>query len=264
MGTEGLSYPPGSNPVVLDGETPMAADLWRSEEFRHRRIKTMLLKSLREKLWGDAESPASGASSPARRRLVMRLAVLLGTGAAARAAQAAKPQTSHPSSLDVVVAKLAIMDALGRYCRGFDRLDHELLMSVFHTDATAQYLDDPAIPILKFVDGEAGMQYLRTQARTSHQITNSVIHVNGATATSEAYGCATVQDRAEDGLIHQTVFRGRYLDRWALRDGKWAITQRRYILDTYSTETLAIANYPAYALHDAVRDRSEASYTYVG
>ncbi len=44
------------------------------------------------------------------------------------------------------VARLAILDGLARYCRALDRGDRALQDTIWHADATAQYLDDPVGP----------------------------------------------------------------------------------------------------------------------
>ena len=39
------------------------------------------------------------------------------------------------NSLEVAADKMAIMDVVYKYCRAIDRLDRELLESVFHEDS---------------------------------------------------------------------------------------------------------------------------------
>ena len=42
-------------------------------------------------------------------------------------------------TIDEVIAKQEITDLVGRYMRGLDRLDRDLLPSTFHDDATTDY-----------------------------------------------------------------------------------------------------------------------------
>ena len=39
------------------------------------------------------------------------------------------------NSLEIAADKIAIMDVVYKYCRAIDRLDRELLESVFHEDS---------------------------------------------------------------------------------------------------------------------------------
>ena len=39
------------------------------------------------------------------------------------------------SNLEIAADKIAIMDVVYKYCRAIDRLDRELLESVFHNDS---------------------------------------------------------------------------------------------------------------------------------
>ena len=62
-----------------------------------------------------------------------------------------------------------------------------------------------------------------TFERTSHQVTNILIEVDGDRATSETY--VTVCLRGAEADI---VGRGRYHDTWSRRDGRWGVDVRRY------------------------------------
>jgi hypothetical protein len=64
----------------------------------------------------------------------------------------------------------------------------------------------------------------------SHQISNILTIVSGDAASSEAYVTAALRYKDGDRLIHVDV-RGRYLDRWSLRSGVWAIDERQYVHD---------------------------------
>ncbi len=133
------------------------------------------------------------------------------------------------SEVDVLVAKQAITEVLYRYCRGLDRMDREVALSVFHDGATADYGPLFAGTGVEFVDwvwtAHQGLD------NHSHQITNVLIDVNGDRAVSEAYVTVALRTKPDDGNIVDIVDRGRYLDRWARLDGRWAIEERRFVED---------------------------------
>lgn len=93
-------------------------------------------------------------------------------------------------------------------------------------------------------------------AGQSHQVANILIEVSGDAAVSEAYVTAA-QRRDTDGRLYQTTIRGRYLDRWSRRDGRWAIDARRYVHDFADVRELTDAGMPA----SGAKDRSDPAYT---
>lgn len=150
--------------------------------------------------------------------------------------------------IDVVVAKQAILEGLYRYCRSIDRMDRDLMATVFHPDATVEF------PYLAGTWREFVEWVWTTHDKFdihSHQVTNALIDVaaDGVSAVSEAYVTASLWlSNAEDGEVEQQVapghdvivgtrggvehhVRARYLDRWSLRDDVWAIDHRQCITD---------------------------------
>ena len=137
-----------------------------------------------------------------------------------------------------LAARLEIRDVLSRYCRGLDRMDREMALSVFHEGSRAHYVDIYEGTGAGFVawvwEAHAAME------RHSHQITNVLVELDGDRAASEAYVTVVLWTRP-DGTGDRTeiVARGRYLDRWSRRDGRWAIDERVYVLDAQSAAPLA-------------------------
>jgi len=143
-----------------------------------------------------------------------------------------------------------IQHLLTRYARAIDRLDIELLKSLYHPDArddhasfkgTAQEFAEHAIGFLRdaFVT-------------TMHHVTHSHINVVGDEAAAESYYYAyhrmegdhakvagffgkTYADRcAADGTLddgHEFICGGRYVDRLSRRDGKWRIAKREITVE---------------------------------
>ena len=134
-------------------------------------------------------------------------------------------------------ARSAITETMHRYCRSLDRMDRDLMATVFHPAATVQY---PT-----FEGGWRGFaDYVwdRHQAfdQHSHQVSNIVVTVSadGTSALSEAYVTATLWRASADpsrGTSTQTL--ARYLDRWSLADGRWAIDHRQCVVDAMTEVT---------------------------
>ena len=132
--------------------------------------------------------------------------------------------------------KAAIRDVLSRYCRGLDRMDKPMAYDVFTADATANYYGIYEGTGHGFIDWvwEAHL----TMATHSHQITNVLIELDGDSAVSEAYVTVVLQQRRPTGDVEMQA-RGRYLDRWQRRAGRWQIVAREHIIDTQCEIPLA-------------------------
>jgi len=92
----------------------------------------------------------------------------------------------------------------------------------------------------------------------SHQITNVLLEVDGNRAASESYVTVALWQRLAGGGVVEIVGRGRYLDRWSCRDGRWAIDHRRFLSDMQHAVTLSADQAPQG--QDGRRDRSDPSY----
>lgn len=136
--------------------------------------------------------------------------------------------------LDELIVKQAIRDALSRYCRAMDRRDEPLAAALWHPEGTADYGEGI------FTGSGAGFAEWVTEIhagfdRTSHQITNVLCVVEGERAVSEAYVTVALWSPPDDaGAVTRVSSRGRYLDRWSRRDGRWAVDARQYLED-YTT-----------------------------
>lgn len=133
------------------------------------------------------------------------------------------------SAIDELVAKQAIHDVVMRYCRGIDRLDEELVRSVYHPDA----YDDHGT--FKGNGWDFASYVIEALAavpqRTMHTIGNELVQVDGDVAHGEAYLVA--HHLFDDGASGRTLFsfHGRYVDRYERRDGDWKIAHRIVVKD---------------------------------
>lgn len=140
------------------------------------------------------------------------------------------------------------------YCRAMDRMDIKLGCSVWHEDGEADY--GTAIYV---GSGRGFVEYATAQHRAliahSHQVTNVLIELDGDRAASESYVTAALRMNGEAGL-QQLTTRGRYLDRWSYRQGKWGIDKRIYVHDFDD-----IRSVPQISLQGtSSRDLSDPSY----
>jgi hypothetical protein len=160
------------------------------------------------------------------------------------------------TSLDVVVAKEEIRDVLTRYCRAMDRMDHDLALSVWHPEATCDYIGMYTGSGAGFVDWVEALH--RKMIRHTHRITNMLIEVDGDHARSETY-VHVVLWRLPIDAPKEITATGRYLDRWSKRDGRWALDHRIYFSDLVTTR-LVSAEEARIPLDYSRRDRSDPSY----
>jgi SnoaL-like protein len=135
-----------------------------------------------------------------------------------------------PEELERTVTELAdrqaIRDVLMTYSRGIDRLDRELLLSVYHEDA----VDDHGVFVgspKEFVDWALAMH---TSTHLSHQhcIFNFTCDLDGDVAHTETYYMFVGMNRSGTPMA---MTGGRYIDRLEKRDGRWAIAARVCVRD---------------------------------
>jgi hypothetical protein len=126
-----------------------------------------------------------------------------------------------------------IRQAVLRYCRGVDRLDAELKLSAYHEDAT----DDHGVFVGAARDlCERVVQSHRRYDATLHCVLNHAIDlVDAVTATGEVYNITYLRQTV-DGQAQLHTWWGRYLDRYELRGGRWAIARRVCVHEFTRTE----------------------------
>jgi len=120
----------------------------------------------------------------------------------------------------------AIRDCLMTYSRGVDRLDRELILSVYHEDATDDHGAFVGGP-LAFADWVIAMH---TATHMSHQHCqfNSTCDLQGDVAHTETYYMFVGINRKGNPLA---MSGGRYIDRLEKRAGRWAIASRLCVRD---------------------------------
>lgn len=157
-------------------------------------------------------------------------------------------------AMRVLLAKDQIRDQIYNYCRGLDRMDKPLALSVWHPDATVESGGFKG----------SGPEWIESAWRVhepitahTHQMTNILIKVTGDRASSETYFITSLRGEPTATSATTRLIRGRYLDRWSSRNGRWAMDHRRIIVDFTTTEVGSAPN-PASA---GRRDKTDPSYS---
>jgi hypothetical protein len=127
-----------------------------------------------------------------------------------------------------IADRLAIAETLALYCRGIDRCDADQLAAAFTPDALIDY-GDGARPIAEVIPGlMAGLGAMRL---TQHNISNTVMRIEGTRAKAETNCVALHIIPAPEGGETELVVGGRYLDTLVLHEGRWLIAERLYVMD---------------------------------
>ena len=168
------------------------------------------------------------------------------------------------TDIETLLAKQAITEVLYTYCRAFDRIDDALSRTIWNPGGTCNYSSTAGVPDMPFLDYLPGSTKARGGfANHSHQITNILIKVGGDRAMSEAYFTASLQTVPADGQVLEHLWRGRYLDSWSRRDGRWGIDSRRVIFDSYTPHEFAAAPLANMPLTLSRRDADDPSYAHL-
>ena len=174
--------------------------------------------------------------------------------------------------------KQAITEVIMTYARAIDRLDEEMLRSVFHPDSQHAhgFVGPSSAPSLPSKPGEPldfvafAFEALNRHTRTHHQLGNILIELEGANAYAESYFTAYHRMRAKgDPQAAENAYDtemdflvgGRYLDRFQKREGVWKISHRNGLTDWMRTEppsTQGFSTIPA----DLVGQRSADDLVY--
>jgi hypothetical protein len=149
--------------------------------------------------------------------------------------------------------KEAIREALMRYCRGVDRLDADIISSVYHPDA----YDDHAGRIFSGETVGQGLVDWMTELMdaTAHNITTSNIEVYGDQAGSESY-TTSMHLQTVDGVQRTLFAMARYVDRFERRDGEWKILSRVVVSEFTGWLEMQLFDFPT----PARRDKTDPSY----
>lgn len=142
--------------------------------------------------------------------------------------------TDDTPDTDRLADERSIVRCLMDYCRGIDRLDENLVTSVYHPDGTD---DHGSFVGLGSDFARVVVKRLRAHAEaTTHFIGNPIIDfTSDTTAEVEVQVLAWHRVRRDDGEWLEK-FCGRYFDRFEKRDGSWKIAHRALTHDWNTLE----------------------------
>ena len=132
------------------------------------------------------------------------------------------------TDLRLMLDKQQIHEVMMRYCRAVDRMDEELLRSVYHPDATDNHglFNGKAADFVPWCMKQLREAYTATQ----HVVANELIEVHGDHAYCEFYFVAYHRYERKGEPRHMTAG-GRYVDRFERRNGDWRIAERTVVVD---------------------------------
>ena len=134
-------------------------------------------------------------------------------------------------ALQALLDKQEIAELLTRYLRSVDRGDVDTLRACYLPGATEDHGGLFAGPAQDYVDSIAAA-LTHPRSRTSHNLTNLLIDLDGDVATAESY-CVTFARIKADGQYYHSFTGARMIDRLERRDGDpdWGIAHRQLVWD---------------------------------
>jgi SnoaL-like domain len=165
-----------------------------------------------------------------------------------------------PQAVRRLLAENEIRQVLYDYCRGVDRLEPDLIRSIYHEDAYDMHSARFSGPGKDFADYVMESFPARGYTTTSHHVTQSRIDFadDDRSACVESYFIAA----HSDGKTISWML-GRYLDKFEARNGAWKIVSRRVVHDlNYLTEI--VEAYPPANYLAGAQGRSDPSYAEFG
>jgi len=162
------------------------------------------------------------------------------------------------NSVEIIQDHFAIRDVIQRYCRGVDRLDIELIDSVYWDDSYDDHglYKGPGkgfgawvIPILR--------QFCQVQM---HVLGQSNIELDADQAAVETYYVAYHGGENGAGKFIESSG-GRYVDTFSRRHGEWRIARRVVVLEwSHVQQGIEEAAFGLDRFTYGKRDRSDLSY----
>jgi hypothetical protein len=135
---------------------------------------------------------------------------------------------SAMTALDELLSKQRLAELVAAYSRAVDRADEQLLASLFHPGAICDS------GVIRAESREFARRFVawthEYAAALAHCACSSWFELRGDDAVGETYVLAMCQLNERHGTA-QSLVAGRYLDRFARRDGVWKFTERRFVVD---------------------------------
>jgi hypothetical protein len=137
--------------------------------------------------------------------------------------------SSSDAALDALLAKQELSELVAAYSRAVDRADEAALSALFHPGAIS---DSGVIRAPGHEFARLFVAWVHEHAAAlSHCVCSSWFEMRGDDeAIGETYVLAfcRLNERHGGG---RSLTAGRYLDRFALREGRWKFIERRFVVD---------------------------------
>lgn len=157
---------------------------------------------------------------------------------------------SGTTTIEDLLDKQAIIELSYTYTRACDRMDRELLETVYWPDGSDDHgTFKGSAP--DYVDWVMG--FLAGWISTHHDNTNILIDLDGDVAYGEVNWNGYYRYEI-DGVLHDHLAVGRYIDRYERRDGEWRIKHRTCLSDWSRIELADVAMHEA-SLANPLRGR---------
>jgi hypothetical protein len=132
--------------------------------------------------------------------------------------------------LERLVAKEALHELNVRYAHAVDRLDSELMATLWHPDATVD------VGVFEGAAGDYAAMIVQpnpAMPRSFHALTNEWYQVDttAGSARGEVYVTAAISNVGEGGERSERLVGGRYIDHYERLAGEWLFLSRAYVLD---------------------------------
>lgn len=134
-------------------------------------------------------------------------------------------ETGQVPTPDEMADRLAIQEVIAMHCRGVDRASGEILKSCYWPGAEVDYGAYKG-PAHAFCDPL--VEAIKRYANTQHQVSNTIIELDGDKARSET--CLTAHHYLKGDPDMEMTYIGRYLDRMEKRQGIWKIAFRKIVM----------------------------------
>ncbi len=134
---------------------------------------------------------------------------------------------ANTATLEILIDREAIRDAITRVARGEDRRHEGLLRSAFWPEATIDFgvmQGDFETYLTWCVPGSPAIPV------TQHMLGQCMISLKGDSAKAETYVTSYHRVKSDDGE-RDSAMGGRYLDTLEKRDGEWRIASRIMLYD---------------------------------
>lgn len=166
-------------------------------------------------------------------------------------------KTNVEKKIEAMLDEHEIRKVLTLYTRGVDRLDADLVSSVYHPASTDDHgaYKGPGPAFGPYVVKALGEH----TSATAHTLNQSIITVEGEKAHAETYFVA-YHTRQEDDGEYIDRFGGRYIDKLTKFFGQWKIMDRVVVRDWSSTDKIDGSYYDPAQFEAGKRSKDDLAY----